>query len=304
MGVTASPWLKANGVYAVILSLVIEYFVVCGLTSFYLGSGVLVLSSALLLLQALLGSELLDRRHPSTPWLLLLWLVTAVAATLIGGRNYHASFATYMTAKAGRRYAEVPVAAPASAYADAGVISFASGAAMDAARSVGLRVYGNTYCVAPIVSQDNSTVNVQFWAVGLNCCASRGRFDCDGAGDAAARGGVAVQGPQEGEEAASRSILAPRIFHEGYKRAIAASCSLYQLQSAEAPVLLRWVSSPDAVLIPWLVRALLVWLGSSALYCILAAVVWRTVSSRKGITASRSGRTSALPTSAVPEEGF
>jgi len=296
MGVPGSPWLNANGVYTVTLSIVVEYFVVCGLTSFYLGSGVLVLLSALLLLQALLGSELLDRRHPITMWLLILWLVTAIGATMVGGRNYHASFAPYMTAKAGRRYAHVPVAGPAGAYADAGVIAFANGTAVDAARSVGLRVYGITYCAAPIVAQDNSTVDVQFWAVGMDCCASRGRFECDGVADAAAKGGAVVHGPQGGEEAASRSILAPRIFHEGYLRAITASCSLYQLQSAAPPVLLRWVASADAVLIPWLARALLVWLISSAVYGAVVALVWRAMSGRKGGPGSRA---SALPTSAV-----
>eukprot|EP00408_Alexandrium_pacificum_P050592 CAMPEP_0171255332 /NCGR_PEP_ID=MMETSP0790-20130122/52715_1 /TAXON_ID=2925 /ORGANISM="Alexandrium catenella, Strain OF101" /LENGTH=316 /DNA_ID=CAMNT_0011723287 /DNA_START=41 /DNA_END=986 /DNA_ORIENTATION=- len=215
MGVPGSPWLNANGVYTVTLSIVVEYFVVCGLTSFYLGSGVLVLLSALLLLQALLGSELLDRRHPITMWLLILWLVTAIGATMVGGRNYHASFAPYMTAKAGRRYAHVPVAGPAGAYADAGVIAFANGTAVDAARSVGLRVYGITYCAAPIVAQDNSTVDVQFWAVGMDCCASRGRFECDGVADAAAKGGAVVHGPQGGEEAAEQVDIGPEDLPRG-----------------------------------------------------------------------------------------
>jgi len=285
--------------------------VICGLASFYLGSGMLVLSSALLLMQALLGSELLDRRHPTIPWFCILWLVTAAAAALVGGRNYHAAFAPYMTAKAGRRYAEVPAAAAAAAYADAGVVSFAAGAAVDGARSVGLRAFGHTYCVAPVLAQapgggpadaaaalapaPAAEAVVQFWAVGLDCCGARGHFECDSAADATARGGVVVHGPREGEEAASGLLLAPRVFHEGYLRAIAAACSLYALQSAESPVVLRWVSSTDAVLIPWLVEALLVWLGSSALYCVLAAVVWRSSSWSKSGSASRGGRTPTLP---------
>lgn len=157
---------------------------------------------------------------------------------------------------------------------------------MDSARSVGLRVFGHTYCVAPIVAQDGAGASVQFWAVGLDCCAARGRFECDAADGGAARGGVVVHAPEEGEEARSRSILAPRIFHEGYLRAVSAACSLYELQSADSPVLMRWVSDSSAVLIPWLATTLLVWLVSSVAYCMLISLAWRAAS-RKGGAASR-----------------
>jgi len=151
---------------------------------------------------------------------------------------------------------------------------------------VGLRVFGRTYCAAPILGQENSTAGVQFWAVGLDCCGARGRFDCDSASDASVRGGVVVHAPLEGEEAASRSLLAPRIFHEGYLRAVAASCSLYALQQAESPVFLRWTASSDSVLVPWLVSALVVWLGSSLVYCALLAMVWRASAWGKGRSAT------------------
>ena len=44
------------------------------------------------------------------------------------------------------------------------------------------------YCVAPILDP-SSTTRVEFWAVGMDCCAERGDFQC---GDATAEGTAAA----------------------------------------------------------------------------------------------------------------
>jgi len=77
--------------------------------------------------------------------------------------------------------------------ADAGIIRFADGVVPDTDSAVGFRVWPHTYCAAPIV--DNTTDNGEplgFFAVGIDCCDSRGKFTCEGAQDPRARGGVRV----------------------------------------------------------------------------------------------------------------
>mmetsp|Transcript_80272 Transcript_80272/g.186413 ORF Transcript_80272/g.186413 Transcript_80272/m.186413 type:complete len:286 (-) Transcript_80272:78-935(-) len=265
-----------GGNYVLVLNLIIQYTVICCLASFWLGPGAFLVSFVLLLVQLLLAAETADLRHPSAPWLFVVWLVTAIAALLVGGRNYHASFAPYLTANTGQRYVQVPAVAPASAYADAGVLSFEEGAAVDDTRSIGLRLFGRTYCAAPILDPQNPPEKVQFWAVGLDCCSSRGSFTCDNVGDLGVRGGVVLHGPEEGYEALTRRVFAPRIFHEGYVRAIEASSLLFQLPSSESPVLLRWTADPGGIQQGWLRSTVLVWLLSSFLYGVVVCA-WLVV---------------------------
>mmetsp|Transcript_80949 Transcript_80949/g.262184 ORF Transcript_80949/g.262184 Transcript_80949/m.262184 type:complete len:302 (+) Transcript_80949:113-1018(+) len=280
MGGAAASWPKGLDSLTVVVGLAVEYCMICGLASFFLGPTAFLLSSLVLLLQFLIAAETLDQRHPSATWILLAWVVTAVMALLVGGRNYHALVAPYSTAKAGRSYPSVPVSATAVAHADAGILYFEKGVTVDDTRSVGLRIFGSTYCVAPVLSGEPSTQpgipgpEVQFWAVGLDCCGARGGFDCDDSGNSEAHGGVVLHGPEEGEEAASRKVLAPRILHEGYSRAVEAACALYDLQTVESPILLRWVVNADRLLNRWFAGAVMVWIVSSVLYCMLVGVVW------------------------------
>ncbi|CAK0872052.1 unnamed protein product, partial [Prorocentrum cordatum] len=71
--------------------------------------------------------------------------------------------------------------------ADAGILHFAAGAALDVGASAGFQAWPHTYCAAPVV--DNSTGDagdadpVGFFAVGVDCCDRRGGFTCDGAED-------------------------------------------------------------------------------------------------------------------------
>lgn len=277
------PWQKVvPGIRTVIATLVIEYTVVCGLSTFFLGPVSLFVSLVLVLILLLLGVETLDQKHPTSPLILFLWFVTAVLAVLVGGRNYHATFAPYFTAEKGRRYSDVSVAvATASEHADAGVLTFVNGTLVDDTMVVGLRLFGRTYCVAPITSgaviEGQAGVPgpaVQFWAVGLNCCEKRGSFNCDDAGEANARGGVALHSQEDGEEAMTRAILAPRIYRSGYFEAIQAACALYEIRSAESPVLVRWVKDPDFVIHRWLAYSILVWLVSTMIYAGLGLLAW------------------------------
>jgi len=281
------------GFRAVAIALVIEYSIICALTSFFLGSTILVLCLLLLLGLMLVGEETLATVNPNKPWIRTLCMITALTALVIGGRNYHATFAPYWVASHGRSYQDVSPTATASGHADAGTILFKNGTMLDESKAIGLRLYGRTYCVAPIITRQAASTEaeagapgpaVQFWAVGLDCCEKRASFECDDAGDADAKGGVALYTPDDGEEALMRQILAPRIFRAGYVRAIEGATALYGLQSASSPVLVRWTKEPDFLERKWLIASILVWLVSTVVYGSIAVILWysRNYKSRRG----------------------
>jgi len=237
----------------------------------------------------LVGEETLDPVGPNKPWIRALCIITALTALIIGGRNYHATYAPYWAAVQGRSYQDVSPAAVASSHADAGTILFKNGTMLDESKAIGLRLYGRTYCVAPIITRQATSSEpeagapgpaVQFWAVGLDCCEKRASFDCDDAGDADAKGGIALYTPDDGEEAFTRQILAPRIFRAGYIRAIEGATALYGLQTASSPVLLRWVKEPDFLLRKWLVASILVWLVSTVVYGCIALLLWYSTNNK------------------------
>jgi len=82
--------------------------------------------------------------------------------------------------------------------------------------------------------------------------------------------------PAEGETLMG-ALLAPRTFDRGWARAIEASCALHEMQSAKDPVLLMWTRKPDDVLSWWHTVAILVWLVSSAVHLVVAAILWTFV---------------------------
>lgn len=60
---------------------------------------------------------------------------------------------------------------------DAGRISFTSETWVDGSRSVGYTAAGGVYCVAPVI--DSAIVGeIEYWAVGEDCCDMRGGFRC------------------------------------------------------------------------------------------------------------------------------
>lgn len=262
----------------VVLCLAAEYATICGLASFLLGPMAVLLSVVLLLAQVMLAAALLNLRHPSVPWLVLLWLATAAVAAVVGAGNYFGSYAPYATAMAGRRYDAVDVAsAKASAYLDAGLISFTADAVLDDSLSVGARGMGSTYCAAPILSKSAAAAStaqeqeVQFWAIGTDCCGHRGTFSCGDAAVPTTHGGVAWREPSE--DSALTGPLAAQ-HHERYMAAVNAACAVYGLRTAEEPILLYWLEQPEAAAREWLRRSMLVWLLTSSAAVPVAAAAW------------------------------
>lgn len=294
--------LESPSVSLVIFGLCVTYVGVCGLTSLWLGTLALLLSVLLLLLQVAIAASAFDLRHPSMPWLLFIWVLTVFTAASVGVSNHRRSYAPYLTAKEGRFYKGVGPDALAAVLMDAGVVSFEPSMVLDDNLAVGLKLAGSTYCAAPIMSADlqdaagappavaaapapapaaaapgasaaagaagavsGQPALVQFWAIGKDCCSSRGGFVCGDAGEASARSGLVLLDPGAAQE--------EPLQRERYMRAVEAVCALHDLQTVDTPLLLRWVEDPKSELMGMYTRALLVWIVSSIVYGIVASVV-------------------------------
>jgi len=112
------------------------------------------------------------------------------------GRYCFASYGYFALMYANSRtYYNVDAAQRAGAVGDAGRLVFAAEAHVDAGRAVGyIDSDGSTYCVAPILGLGEPR-RVEFWAVGMDCCALRGGFHCGAADDPDARGAAVLFRP-------------------------------------------------------------------------------------------------------------
>jgi len=124
---------------------------------------------------------------------LAMMLPIAVIAGSVGGLYTYDVYAIYpMFYANARTYSDVVPSQSSAAVSDAGKLIFSSSSYVDASLSVGyVTERGNTYCAAPVVDPSLQK-QVQFWAVGINCCSNAGEFTCDSAADPKATAGVVV----------------------------------------------------------------------------------------------------------------
>lgn len=267
--------LRGPSALFVVMCLALLYTGVCGTLSFFLGATGLFVCVLQVLFAVMLASEQLERQHPAAQWLLIVGGALAATAAAVGVCNYHALYAPYLDGTAGRSYTDLRADAQASAHLDGGVLHFDDDALLDTTRAIGLRSHGHTYCAAPVLGRQrveaDRVLPVQFWAIGIDCCAPRGDFQCGGAGKENAHGGFVLH---EYEELTRSGLFAPRTHHEEYLRAVEAAAALHHLPSADPPLLVQWTASPEHVLHLWLEGAIFNWGFTSVLASVVAALVW------------------------------
>merc|ERR550537_821201 len=134
-----------------------------------------------------------------------------------------------------RSYSNVLPTEPAEAHADAGKIKFSHTARVDTTRAMGYKA-GSVYCVAPILD-DTQLDRVEYWAAGIDCCPSRGDFNCDDAWNPKAKSGVVILD--------SNALIPTK--HDFYMKAAKEAEAAYQLSSAEEPLFVRWVADPQGI---------------------------------------------------------
>lgn len=151
---------------------------------------------------------------------------------------------------------------PGATYGDAGAVQFAAGSLVDTSKALGYRSM-TTYCVAPVLSINPDHSQVNFWAVGTDCCGVRGTFWCGDAGEPGAH--WAVREPSAGW-----------FFNRarnGYDLAIRQAEAVYQLNSDPDRELVRWVSDPEKEVRNALVPALAFTFGSAFIFLLFGLAI-------------------------------
>lgn len=292
-----------------------SFITICFLCTFYLGTAALLASALIVLLILMATGEDSNTRYPSISALVVIAMCSCGFAVFFGANNYHENYAPYLVAKAGRQYQNLAADAPASAYLDAGTIHF-NDSFLDNTHALGWKGPDYTYCVAPIAQKhamlpgNELLPQVQFWAVGLDCCSSRGVFNCHGAGDFEASGGVVLHD----HDPVVSDVLSPRDHHQYYMEAVSAACALYDIHSADVPVFLQWVSDTDSFLDFHWRWAVVNFLIAVVVQFVLVFLVWSVIHgyydhsvrkaigmdytlprNRAGTAPARGSTTSALP---------
>lgn len=137
----------------------------------------------------------------------------------------------------GERYSNVVPSQLASAHSDASVIGFASGTYVDTENSAGYKFVGaagHEFCAAPIISDDFKG-EVQYFAVGRDCCDDRAGFWCDATGTKeTSHSGIVVH---------DYGLLTSRADH--YMDAVRLAVATWDIVSVPNPLIVRWVEDAN-----------------------------------------------------------
>jgi len=201
-------------------------------------------------------------------WSPMFICIFAVGAGVSLGLVNYSNIEAWIHATYLNEYKEVTASTSPEAVADAGVLKFASGTSVDVASSAGYRAWPYTYCAAPIVGQDSPEDPVGFWAVGVNCCNSRGGFDCDSTPDKEARHGIRLDSHR-------LDHIYGRNVKENFLRAVDMSAAANGLVAAKSPALVAWhKSAADVASASWWTATFVLMLSAaSALAC--CSFLWR-----------------------------
>lgn len=188
---------------------------------------VVVIATGMLAL-SLLALGMASARHGTLGFLVL---VAVSAGVLVGHRADSNYMDEYWKLDAGAQYHQVSPAAAGASYLDAGLVEFLPQADVDLAKSLGMHHLGKLYCVAPVIDKGLRTTSVpHFWAVGEDCCETRGAFECGDLTQGGAHFGVAVADETGNFEKAAKMAL-----------------SVYKLgMPTSPPLFVRWTADAKA----------------------------------------------------------
>lgn len=173
-------------------------------------------------------------------WFPLLACFMAIGMGILFGNLNCVHLEPWLHAQFLREHSDVLPSSDPLAFADAGILHFAEGTVLDTESSAGYRVWPYTYCAAPIVSRNQSSGPIGFWAVGIGCCDARGGFTCDDAEDSSVRSGLRTE----------THMLGHSVGHDvgdNFERAIRMAAAAHDMEAAHKPVLVVWDKNPESL---------------------------------------------------------
>lgn len=210
----------------------------------------------------------------------------AVLSGILAGTYCYETFGYFSFYYANlRTYENVVPSESTAVVADAGRMTFAKEARLDQSRSTGFAADdGHMYCAAPIVGMTDDK-QIDFWAVGMDCCKLGGRFMCDAADDFKARSGIVMLEGAKGIFSYSNR----QHFDDARRKAQAFG----GFSSVPSPMYLRWVTASEMKGVPnsYDNKAALFILGTTVIYGGIATVLAKVLAKT----------TPRLSTAGIPE---
>mmetsp|Transcript_37219 Transcript_37219/g.89492 ORF Transcript_37219/g.89492 Transcript_37219/m.89492 type:complete len:295 (-) Transcript_37219:25-909(-) len=197
--------------------------------------------------------------------LAILLIISFVLSVVIGTYMHHTYMEPYWACRENREYNNIVPTEPAASHSDAGKISFTADSRVDVLKSVGYKL-GSTYCVAPVMD-DNSGSRVEYWAAGVDCCASREDMWCDEVRVESARSGVVVASQETWMD---QFVYSDRAM---FVKAARVATAQYDLAAAEEPIFVRWVARPDLAQTEYFTHGGIFWVVAVLIYLVVSIVL-------------------------------
>jgi hypothetical protein len=144
-----------------------------------------------------------------------------------------------------RHYTNVAPDEKAATRADASVLVFMEGARPDGSRTTAYRRGGVNYCVAPIALEAGyaddqaASPDVQYWAVGKDCCTGTKGFTCDDSLNPNARSGL-VMSAKSDHDLLLEGVMSNDEYHY-YEKAVLMTNAKFDLTSPKERMYVRFV---------------------------------------------------------------
>lgn len=209
--------------------------------------------------------------------LCLLCMGSALLGASLGLLDYHWNTVVWIEYSAGRMYSNVHPAADPGGYSDASKIVFSDQAFVDTTRSVGYRSQ-DLWCAAPIFEKSGVETGallskqVNFWAVGVNCCRNRASFQCGPVYERGSRSGMRVV-----DASPLREDKVPN-----YMTAVRQAAATFGLVVPADAIILRWTKDPDDTAAVYYDLALTMYGIAVSLFLLVDLVICLIVAARSG----------------------
>eukprot|EP00419_Tripos_fusus_P012748 CAMPEP_0172666700 /NCGR_PEP_ID=MMETSP1074-20121228/7971_1 /TAXON_ID=2916 /ORGANISM="Ceratium fusus, Strain PA161109" /LENGTH=316 /DNA_ID=CAMNT_0013483117 /DNA_START=210 /DNA_END=1160 /DNA_ORIENTATION=+ len=211
----------------------------------------------------------------------LLCMGSALLGACLGLLDYHWNTIVWMEYSSGRVYTNVHPSADPGGYGDASQIAFSTQTFVDTTRSVGYRS-DDLWCAAPIL--ETSGVNfvaghaeqVNFWAVGVNCCRTRASFECGPVYDKSTRSGMRIV-----DASLLREEKVPN-----YMTAVRQAAATFGFIVPANTIILRWTQNPDDNAAAYYDSALQMFGIAVVLYMLVDLMICLIIAYRSGMLRS------------------
>lgn len=191
------------------------------------------------------------RNRDQRGWIIVMGCLCAVVTFIglvFGFFMYFRFLVYYQRYQEMRTYSNVGGSQGANQFTDGSMFLFTQDTRLDVMRSVGYksRFTGETYCVAPVVDSTMTNAdNINFWAVGPNCCLARGEFVCNDAMDPKTMSALVVLEPEDVVRPFMKWAVAGSVYPR-YERSIKLQEAAYATRQARTIKMLYWVKDPIA----------------------------------------------------------